>query len=133
MQRIFPLASASRPAMGHTQPPVQWVPGVLSPGVKCVQGMMLTTHPHLVLRLRMSRSYTSSHPKRLLGMQWDNFTFYRMNNNKLQHLLCFMCFNLYGERSMNYKLFFILFFLHHISFIWFDGCNLVIYFCTYFH
>jgi hypothetical protein len=60
-QRIFPLASASRPALGPTQPPVQWVPGVLSPGIKCGRGVMLTTHPHLVPRLRMSRSYTSSH------------------------------------------------------------------------
>jgi hypothetical protein len=29
-QRIFPLASVSRPALEPTQPPVQWVPGVLS-------------------------------------------------------------------------------------------------------
>jgi hypothetical protein len=32
-QRIFPLASVSRPALGPTQPPVQWVTWVLSPGV----------------------------------------------------------------------------------------------------
>jgi hypothetical protein len=32
-QRIFPLASVSRPALGPTQPPVQWVPVVLSPGL----------------------------------------------------------------------------------------------------
>jgi hypothetical protein len=60
--RGFFLVSASRPALGPTQPPVQWVPGVLSPGIKRGRGVMLTTHPHLVPRLRMSRSYTSSHP-----------------------------------------------------------------------
>jgi hypothetical protein len=31
-QRIFLLVSASRPALGPTQPPVQRVPGALSPG-----------------------------------------------------------------------------------------------------
>jgi hypothetical protein len=46
----FPLASVSRPALGPTQPPVQWVPGVLSRGVKRGRGVMLTTHPHLVPR-----------------------------------------------------------------------------------
>jgi hypothetical protein len=35
---------------------------VLSPGVKHGRGVTLTTHPHLVLRSRMSRSYTSSPP-----------------------------------------------------------------------
>jgi hypothetical protein len=44
-----------------TQSPIQWVPGVLSLGVKRGRGVMLTTH-HLVLRLSMIRSYTSSHP-----------------------------------------------------------------------
>jgi hypothetical protein len=37
-QRIFPLASVSRPALGPTQPPVLCVPGVLSPGVKARPG-----------------------------------------------------------------------------------------------
>jgi hypothetical protein len=33
-QRIFPLTSVSRPALGPTQPPVQWVPGGPFPGYK---------------------------------------------------------------------------------------------------
>jgi hypothetical protein len=44
-ERIFPLASVSRPALGPIQPPVQWVPGVLSPGRKRGRGVTLTTHP----------------------------------------------------------------------------------------
>jgi hypothetical protein len=59
---IFPLAFVSRSALGPIQPPVQWVPGVLSKGLKHGRGATLTTHPHLVLRSRMSRSYTSSPP-----------------------------------------------------------------------
>jgi hypothetical protein len=31
-QGFFPLTSVSRQALGPTQPPVQWVSGVLSPG-----------------------------------------------------------------------------------------------------
>jgi hypothetical protein len=54
---------ASRPALGSAQAPIQWVPGVPSPGVKRGRGvMLLTTHPHLVPRLNMSRSYTSFLP-----------------------------------------------------------------------
>jgi hypothetical protein len=37
-ERISPLASVSRPALGPTQPPVQWVPVVLSPGAKVRPG-----------------------------------------------------------------------------------------------
>jgi hypothetical protein len=33
-----------------TQPPIQWVPWVLSPGVKRGRGVTLTSHPHLVPR-----------------------------------------------------------------------------------
>jgi hypothetical protein len=47
---------------GPTQPPTQWVPGALSPGVKRGRGLTLTTHALLVPRLRKSRGYTSCHP-----------------------------------------------------------------------
>jgi hypothetical protein len=73
-QRIFILVSASNPALGPTQSPVQWVPGILSPGVKRGRGVMLTIYPHPVSWLRMSRSYTSSPPRRLHGEQRVSFT-----------------------------------------------------------
>jgi hypothetical protein len=44
-ERMFPLASVSRPALGLTQPPVQLVPGVLSAGIKRGRGVTLITHP----------------------------------------------------------------------------------------
>jgi hypothetical protein len=43
-QEIFPLTSVSGPALGLIQPPVQWVPVVLSPEVKRGQGVTLTTY-----------------------------------------------------------------------------------------
>jgi hypothetical protein len=61
-QWIFLLASTSRLALGPTRPPIQWELGVLSPGIKCSQGMMLSTYLHIVLRLRISRSYISLPP-----------------------------------------------------------------------
>jgi hypothetical protein len=44
-QRIAPLASVSRLALRPTQPPLQWVPGVLSPEEKADWGVTMNTHP----------------------------------------------------------------------------------------
>jgi hypothetical protein len=49
---IFLFTTASRPALGPTQPSIQWVPGALSLGVKR-PGVKLTTRLHLVPRSRM--------------------------------------------------------------------------------
>ena len=45
----------SRPVLGPTQSPAKWVP-VLSTGVKCGRGVLLTTHPLLAPRSWKSRA-----------------------------------------------------------------------------
>jgi hypothetical protein len=50
------------------------------PRVKRSRGVMLTTHPHLVPRLSMSRSYTSSPPRRIHGVSWTALLFLHINN-----------------------------------------------------
>jgi hypothetical protein len=46
---IFLLTTASRPALGSTYPPIQWVPGALSLGVKW-RGVKPNAHLHLAPR-----------------------------------------------------------------------------------
>jgi len=74
----FHLASVYRPALGPTQPSVQWVPGVLSPRVKRGRGVTLITHPHLVPRSRISRSYTPPcHPSASMACSGTPLLYYR--------------------------------------------------------
>jgi hypothetical protein len=60
-QSTFLLASASGLALGPTQPPIQWVLGSFPRG-KAQLGRAADHSPHLVLRSRMIRSYTSPLP-----------------------------------------------------------------------
>jgi hypothetical protein len=72
----------AQPAVGPTQPPVQWVPGALSPGVKCGRGVMLTISG---AEVKKERGYTSCHPKHLLWRIADqlHFTFTESTRLKL--------------------------------------------------
>jgi len=49
---FFLFATMSRPALGLSQPPTQWVPGDVAPGVE-YWNMKLTACLRLMLRLRM--------------------------------------------------------------------------------
>jgi hypothetical protein len=59
------LYDISQPFIIHTNSVAMislFILGALSPGVKRSQGVMLTTYPLLMQRLRKSRSYTFSQP-----------------------------------------------------------------------
>jgi hypothetical protein len=71
-ERIFPLASVSRPALGPTQPPAQRVPGVLSRG-KTRPGRDADHSPHPVPRSRISRSYIASPPSASVAYSGTTF------------------------------------------------------------
>jgi len=71
----FPLASVSRPVLVPTQPPVQWVPRLLSPGLKRGRDVTLTTHPSSDEVVNEYEICISSPPKRLHAVLWDRFNF----------------------------------------------------------
>jgi hypothetical protein len=63
--KMFCLSTSSRSVLGPTQPPIQYVPVALSPGVKWLT-VKLTTCLQLVLRSRI-RGSIHPHPIRLQG------------------------------------------------------------------
>jgi hypothetical protein len=64
---IFHFAIQSRTALGPTQPPIQWVPAVLSPGVKR-PGCEADHSPPSSVEVKNAWSYTSISPIRFHGM-----------------------------------------------------------------
>jgi hypothetical protein len=56
---IFLFITASRPALGPTQPAIQWVPGALSVGVKR-QGREVDHSPASSAEVKNEWSYTST-------------------------------------------------------------------------
>jgi len=73
--RNFP--HPSRPVLEPTQPPLQWVP--FFPGSKAAQGVALTTHFHLVPRLKKASIYNSTPPLRLRGRFYVDLNLYFYN------------------------------------------------------
>jgi hypothetical protein len=55
----FLFSTSSRPALGPTQPPIQWVPGALSPGVKR-PGREADHSPPAITEVKKVRFYTST-------------------------------------------------------------------------
>jgi hypothetical protein len=61
------LATACRPALGPTQPPIQWVPGVLFPGIKW-PGREADHSPSSSAEVKNVWSYTTTPPIRHHGV-----------------------------------------------------------------
>jgi hypothetical protein len=57
----FHFSISSRPALGSTQPPIQWVPGALSPGARR-QGREADQSPPTSAEVKKPWIYTSTFP-----------------------------------------------------------------------
>jgi hypothetical protein len=64
---IFLFNTVSRPALGPTQPTIQWVPGILSLGVKR-PGREADHSPPSSAEIKNEWSYTSTPPTCLHGV-----------------------------------------------------------------
>jgi hypothetical protein len=84
-KRISPLASCVQTGSVAHPASVQLVPGVLPQGLKRGRGVTLTTHPHLELRSKMSRSYTSSHQSAFVACSGTALAFLSLFTNLCQH------------------------------------------------
>ena len=63
----------SKLALGPTQPPIQWVPGLIPEANRPRHGV---DHPtHLVPRLKKEKNYTSTPPYAFVACSRANFTF----------------------------------------------------------
>jgi hypothetical protein len=79
---FFLFTTASRTAVGPTQPHIQWVPRVLSLGVKRPE-FELTAHLHLVPRWKYEWSYTSTPQYALLLLSSSS-------SSSLEFRLCYI-------------------------------------------
>jgi hypothetical protein len=67
---IILFTTASRTALGPTQPPIHWVPGALSPGVKH-PGHEADHSPPSSSEVKNAWSYISTPPIRLHGVMFN--------------------------------------------------------------
>jgi hypothetical protein len=70
----FLFSTSSRPALGSTEPPIQWVPGALFAGVKRL-GREADRSPLTSAEVKKEWIYTST-PHTPSRQHRDNFTFY---------------------------------------------------------
>jgi hypothetical protein len=84
---IFLFTTASRTALGPTQPPIQWVPGALSLGIERA-GREADHSPPSSADVKNAWSYTYTSPIRLHGVvlsqkHRNNFTFTFLHFNRI--------------------------------------------------
>jgi hypothetical protein len=91
----FLFSKSSRPALRSTQPPIQWVPGALSPGVKR-PGREIDQSPPTSAEVNKMWLCTSTPPYAFMKHR-DKFTFtllasYPLNLEKLAFYCSLICF-----------------------------------------